>query len=401
MPATTTAEVRLHDRRVGMLRYLKGRSEFAYEDDLSAPAHRTLGQIFEDDPRTVRRARTGVPAWFANLLPEGALRKQIIREMGGGNVGDYTLLIRLGAYLPGAVSVHADAEPDDDFVPEASGGAPDHPLRHSLAGVQLKFSVAGSRLTSPVSGDGGWWIVKLPDRVFRDLPANEYLTMRWLAAAGFEVPVVDLVAAGRIEGIADGLADPSDLLYIIERFDRTPGGRVHVEDFAQVADVGPMFKYGEPGQSYDGLGAVVAQLCGTEGYLDFVRRLAAMIIVGNTDAHLKNWALLYPDGHTPRLAPVYDFHSLTIYSAYKYDPLALSINSQKSPTGITLDDFRRLAERIGEDPDVTADAVAQTVERMRESWRGELLDEANARFEALARHYGDRLRSLPICGSTV
>jgi serine/threonine-protein kinase HipA len=28
--------------------------------------------------------------------------------------------------------------------------------------------------------------------------------------------------------------------------------------------------------------------------------------MGNVDAHLKNWALIYPDGITPKLAPLYD-----------------------------------------------------------------------------------------------
>ncbi|GAA3188385.1 type II toxin-antitoxin system HipA family toxin [Dactylosporangium siamense] len=392
----TTAEVRLHGRRVGFLRFNKGRTEFVYEDDLDAPSHQTLGQIFEDDPRAVRRAFTGIPAWFANLLPEGALRKQIIREMGGGNVGDFTLLLRLGDYLPGAVSVHAESEPADDIGPEPPAETPEHPLRHSLAGVQLKFSISSDRMTSPASGDGGWWIVKLPDRTFRDLPANEYLTMRWLAATGFEVPAVDLVPATNVKGVAEGLADPNELLYVIERFDRTPAGRLHVEDFAQVADVEPLFKYGEPGQSYDGLAAVVAQLCGTDGYLDFIRRLAAMIVVGNTDAHLKNWALCYPDGRTPQLSPVYDFHSLTIYSQYRWQPLSLSINGQKAPGSITLDDFRGMAERIGEDPEKTARIVAETVERMRAAWTGELLEEARGRFDPLARHYAERLRSLSI-----
>ncbi|MFI5907385.1 HipA domain-containing protein [Dactylosporangium sp. NPDC051541] len=174
--------------------------------------------------------------------------------------------------------------------------------------------------------------------------------------------------------------------------------RVPDEDFAQVADVGPMFKYGEPGQSYDGLGAVIARLCGSAGFIDFVRRLTAMVVIGNTDAHLKNWALRYADGQTPGLAPVYDFHSLTIYSQYRYQPLSLSINGQKVPGAVTVDDFRRMAERIGEDPDATAGAVGETVERMRVTWAGDLLDEARGRFAALAGHYEERLRSLPIGG---
>ena len=100
MSPTVDAEVRLHGRRVGALRYDKGGSEFRYEDDLSAPDHKVLGQVFEDAPAALRRARVGVPAWFANLLPEGALRRQIIREMGGGNVGDFTLLLRDPAFRP-------------------------------------------------------------------------------------------------------------------------------------------------------------------------------------------------------------------------------------------------------------------------------------------------------------
>ncbi|MER7002655.1 hypothetical protein ABT297_06360 [Dactylosporangium sp. NPDC000555] len=94
---------------------------------------------------------------------------------------------------------------------------------------------------------------------------------------------------------------------------------------------------------------------------------------------------------------MYDFHSLTIYSQYRYEPLALSMNGEKArPVHVTLDDFRRMAERIGEDPEATARTVAETVERMRAAWAGELLAEARGRFEPLAGHYEERLRSLPI-----
>jgi serine/threonine-protein kinase HipA len=47
--------------------------------------------------------------------------------------------------------------------------SPDHPIRHSLAGVQLKFSVRDSHFTFPASGDVSWWIAKLPDRSLKDL----------------------------------------------------------------------------------------------------------------------------------------------------------------------------------------------------------------------------------------
>ena len=39
---------------------------------------------------------------------------------------------------------------------------------------------------------------------------------------------------------------------------------------------------------------------------EFVKRFVAFVLMGNVDAHLKNWALMYPDGITPKLAPLYD-----------------------------------------------------------------------------------------------
>ncbi|MEH1028981.1 HipA domain-containing protein [Micromonospora profundi] len=394
----TTAEVRLHGHRVGELQFLQGGSEFIYDDDLSSPDHRVLGQIFEDDPRSVRRARVGLPPWFANLLPEGALRRQIIRELGGGRIGDFTLLLRVGSNLPGAVTVHADREPKDDFLPAAAEQI-DHPLRHSLAGVQLKYSISTDRLAVPVSGQGGWWIVKLPDQGLLELPTNEYLTMSWLAAAGFPVPAVHLLRADEVKGLPDGLVRPADFVYVIQRFDRAPGERIHVEDFAQVADVEPMFKYSESGASYDSLAAAIRQLTGDDGYHDFITRLVALLVVGNTDGHLKNWAIRYADGRTPHLAPVYDFHSLSVYSTYRWAPLALSLDSETVPSAITGDNFRRLAERAGADPEQTFDTVAQTVARLRTAWTTTVAEEARARFDALADHYTRRLDTLPICSS--
>ena len=390
------AEVRLHGRHVGLLRYDRGGSTFVYDDDLTAKGHQTLGQIFEDDPRTPRRARVGVPAWFANLLPEGALRRQVLREIGLGGVGDFTLLRRLGADLPGAVTVHAESEPETDLSVDAQE-EPDHRIRASLAGIQLKYSVSRDRLTFPASGNAAWWIVKIPDRSLRDLAANEYLTMRWLRAAGMDVPAVHLVRAKEIGGIPDGLVDPAEFVYLIERFDRGVSGRVHVEDFAQVADVEPKFKYGEIGASYDGLAAVLLQVVGMPGYEDFIRRLVAMLIVGNTDAHLKNWALIYPDGRSAQLAPIYDFHSLTIYDRYRYTPLALGLNGERAAGLIGLDDLRGLADRCGADPEHTAQTAVEAVHMLRTVWSGDLREEGESRFPALSRHFMLRLDSLPIC----
>lgn len=293
--------------------------------------------------------------------------------------------------------MHSEVEPTDDLGTADAG--PDHPLRHSHAGVQLKYTVRDERLSFPASGSGGWWIVKLLDPGLPELPVNEYLTMRWLAAAGLDVPVIQLLAAKEVDGIPSGMVDPASLVYLVSRFDRTPTGRVHVEDFAQVADVEPMRKYGDSGVTYDSLAAAILGLVGPAGFDQLIERLAAMLVIGNTDAHLKNWGLRYADGRHPELSPVYDFHSLTVYTRYQYQPLALSLNGVREPGYITYDDLRALAERCGTDPDRAVTIAMATVARLREAWAGELYTEAAARFAALAEHFSHRLRTLPICSA--
>lgn len=171
------------------------------------------------------------------------------------------------------------------------------------------------------------------------------------------------------------------------------------EDFAQVADVDPTFKYGRSGATYDSLGGAVLSLMGETGYFDYIGRLTAMIIVGNTDAHLKNWSLCYLDGKTPSLSPIYDYQSLTAYTRYLYAPLALSLGGEVSPGLIELDHFRILAENAGAGAEETARVVRDMAERLRAAWSGELKGEADARFPALSRHFAERLVSLPICSA--
>jgi serine/threonine-protein kinase HipA len=154
-------------------------------------------------------------------------------------------------------------------------------------------------------------------------------------------------------------------VFLIQRFDRSPTGHLHVEDLAQVADAPPAFKYGEFGASYESVGRTIRSLAGEDAFRDYVRRLVAMVVVGNTDAHLKNWALIYPDGRTP----MYDFHSLTVYSTYRYQGLALSLAGQKAPGQVDLENFKVLAQASGFDAQWTEEIVGEAVDDLRR-WLG-------------------------------
>ncbi|MDP2084508.1 MAG: HipA domain-containing protein, partial [Gemmobacter sp.] len=97
------------------------------------------------------------------------------------------------------------------------------------------------------------------------------------------------------------------------RYDRSVGRngqllRVHQEDFAQANGLPPGRKY-ERGTLR---GLDLQNLLQTGRYLSATDALALLdqvifnIVVANTDAHAKNYSLLLPVGHGPRLAPLYD-----------------------------------------------------------------------------------------------
>ena len=185
----------------------------------------------------------------------------------------------------------------------------------SLAGVQLKFSAVrepGDRFTLPFQGRNGDWILKFGSAQFPKLPENEFATMQWASRSGLDVPRHELVPVRSIAGLDPRFFDLGENVFVIERYDRLPdGARIHQEDFAQVRGILPEHKYA--GASYEGLARFVGDLCGHDDLLEFIRRVVFNILCGNSDAHLKNWSLIYPDGRTARLAPAYDMVFVRYY----------------------------------------------------------------------------------------
>lgn len=103
---------------------------------------------------------------------------------------------------------------------------------------------------------------------------------------------------------------PFDEILAVRRFDRLAGGgRRHMEEFTQILGYEPRQKYGQGlFKDYSAMLRIVDRLSvdPARDAQEFVNRFVAFILMGNTDAHLKNWAVVYPDGIHPRLAPLYD-----------------------------------------------------------------------------------------------
>ena len=349
-------DVSLHGRHIGTLLKEPGTSvvSFVLEDDYMADRARpVLGQQFEDrtEHRVFRQARHPgrLPAFFANLLPEGALQAIVLSQRPEGD--DASILAFVGEDLPGAVTVRpAEAGSPTAAAPAKTFDEPGLPttptgpeeLRFSLAGVQLKFSAVrdpDQRFTLPFRGRNGGWILKFGSQRYPMLPENELQTMQWASRSGLVVPHNELVPVRSIGGLDPRFFDLGDNVFVIERYDRSPdGARIHQEDFAQVRGALPEQKYS--GASYEGLARFVGDLCGQEDLVELLRRVVFAILSGNTDAHLKNWSLVYPDRRTARLSPAYDLVFVRYY--LETDQLALPLAKEKNPAKIGWEHITRV-----------------------------------------------------------
>lgn len=335
-----------------------------------------LGQSFEDDLGAHRRALSRLPAWFSNLLPEGALRELVARDAGVEPAREFRLLEHLGDDLPGAIRVEqedppaarAGGEPADALEDLETGTHEDSAWHFSLAGVQLKFSALRSDrgMTVPVSGQGGDWILKLPDLRYPGVPANEHATMRWAAASGITIPEIDLVDIGRVSGLpATGIPRQETQAFVIRRFDRpVPGKRLHMEDFNQILGLYPEQKYAR--FNYETIARLTLALTGVAGLEELIRRYVFMLASGNGDAHHKNWTLIYPDGVQAALSPAYDLVSTIQYMPD--DRLALNFGRSKRWEDMGMDTFRRLARKIDFDEAQIVGWTLQAVAATQQTW---------------------------------
>lgn len=372
-------DVLLHDRQIGTLTRLPDdRVLFAFaEDYVDDPERAVLSLSFKDAfgalITDVAPTRTRLPPFFANLLPEGAMRDYLAERARVDPEREFFLIWVLGRDLPGALRIlPADRQslPEEDDEARPRGGREDGGgvLRFSLAGVQLKFSAvrnAAGGLTVPAQGVGGSWIVKLPSTVHSGVPENEFAMMELARRVGIDVPRTKLVPTGDIKGLPKGVETMEGRALAVERFDRVGDGGVHIEDFAQVFGVYPERKYAKA--SYRSIAKVLWVETGEAGVAEFVRRLVFTALIGNGDMHLKNWSLIYRDGRAAQLSPAYDLVSTIGY--IENDRLALNFTDSKEFRSLTKPEFARFAAKAGLPEKLTLDTMHDSVARFRGAWR--------------------------------
>ena len=372
--------VYLGKRQIGIItRFTGDRYLFSFEQDyIDDPDRPTLslsykgrsGELFTSQRLVSKR----LPPFFSNLLPEGHLRTYLAGKAGVNEEREFFLLAVLGSDLPGAVTVkpiEQDTSPESNHEEDKDhhhGGDGETALHFSLAGVQLKFSAimeTSGGLTIPVNGKGGSWIVKLPSNRFPAVPENEYVIMNLARKVGIKVPDILLIPTQDIKGLPKDIGQIEGKALVVKRFDRGPDHkRIHMEDFAQVFSQYPESKYKDA--SYANIASILWAEAGQDSTFEFIRRLVFSITIGNGDMHLKNWSLLYPDGHKPILSPAYDLVSTIPY--IPEDKLGLSFGKSSSLSTITKDQVRRFSETARLPVSPIWEIVNKTVSNTKESW---------------------------------
>lgn len=303
-----------------------------YINDIGRPvlSYSYIGQTDADTVATLRarlderlvRSDGRWPAYFQNLLPESHNRERLARERGCSPDDEFELLAAAGHDLMGAIEV--EPVPREDGIPDpvrlwhtAQGldvlepGFVDSPVEDaaSIPGVVTKFSAVhdGRRYVVRRHGQAGSYILKLPTTRHPDLVELEMTGYRLCQALELDCAEAQIISRADAE-LPEHI--PFDQILAVRRFDRGEGGlRIHMEEFAQVLRYEPRSKYGKD---------LIVDYAAMLGFLnrfspqyardikEFIRRFVAFILLGNTDAHLKNWAVTYPDGVRPQLAPLYD-----------------------------------------------------------------------------------------------
>lgn len=345
---------------------------------MARPGDEDATQRLLQDERS-KSALIKAPPYFSNLLPEGGMRARIAAELKVHEDREFDLLAALGNDLPGAVVLRradtpehmnhrrvniAQAQTEKAFPPE---------LKASLAGMQLKFSMLrqGDHFTFIRAGEQGHYILKPPSNVFEALPMVEVATMAAAKAAGIETPDVMLVDPAQVEGVSNmHNYRQGEPFYAIRRFDRLDDGRRrHSEDFAQVFNLRTSEKYRHA--NYEQIARTLLMYAGgLDDVTEMSRRLMLNILLGNGDAHVKNWSLLYEDPRRPRLAPAYDLVSTIVYTD-KDNSVALNMGGIKRFQEIGLDTFNVFLQRTGvtdQYRDAVMHAVVETGKGVLERW---------------------------------
>ena len=428
---TDTLTVWWGDDIVGSLRIDRhGDTSFCYAETwLIKPSARaiSISLPLRAEPFSRRESRP----FFEGLLPEESQRAAAAGALGLSVGNEFRLLEALGGEVAGALALWPEGERppaeatsiepakplDDDALYGILNRLPTRPmlagergLRLSLAGAQAKLPVVvdNGQIALPMPGQPTTHILKPPIERFEGTTENEAFAMRLAREVGLSVAEVDYrriqggsqaSPAARIQGRTAGRSPRNDPghpcvrgwsqaspaarpcvrgrgFLLVERYDRVVGSgrvkRLHQEDFCQALGFPSSRKYAADGGPVFRDCFQLLRSSATRPAREVLKLFDAAIfnlIIGNADAHAKNYSLLYRD-NAVEMAPLYDLLATVAYPDLS-PRLAMKIAGRSTLDDLKATDWGRFAKESGlTEPFVRrrakalADNVLQTAERI-------------------------------------
>lgn len=333
------------------------------------PSPLSLSLPLREDPFSLTEWRP----YFEGLLAEGAAREALAAELQLPEDDWIGLLAACARDCIGDVLIRRDselAEPLDatpseyepislDDIRVILGSAPstassNAQRRLSLAGAQSKTGLAHD---PSCDMDEGWLVPRglaatthiLKTSYLRDVPEIEFLCTKAAQACEIKTP-------------ESSLLDLGGPVLAVERFDRSVCSsreglcveRLHQEDAAQAFGVTPASKYVElDGGSIAALARLIRERS-THPAADITqlaRTVCFSYLIGNCDAHLKNFSVIYGEGRAElgaslSLAPAYDLVYTTRFERFSRT-MAMAMGGVRSIDEVTPDTFEALARELG------------------------------------------------------
>lgn len=288
--------------------------------------------------------------FFQHLGAEGWLREQQARITHTSEEDDLGLLLRYGSDCIGAVSIQSS---QTSIFPASVEEITVNPGR-TVSGVQKKLLVTKDNATrtfipAQLSGAAPY-IAKFNSASIPTLVRNEALSLRWISVVLGKEEVNEFTLSN--------IPALNETALIVTRFDRTPHGeKLRLEDCAQILCKPKGRDYsGKYDAAYEDIADIISKHSSraTIDLSRFFKRLVAFALIGNCDAHLKNFSLLEaPTGL--RLSPTYDVLNTVIYPGYNQD-LALSICGRK----VAFDEIdQKILTKFGQEIGLSAKIIDQ------------------------------------------
>ncbi|MHA7774601.1 HipA domain-containing protein [Roseibium sp. M-1] len=382
-------DVYLREEKIGLLEQDEsGQLSFAY-----APDYLAEGKVAISVSMPLREeafADAVARPFFSGLLPDERARQRLTSALGVSRENAFGLLEIIGGECAGALSLLPQGRSLPVFNPceivqldekqlvkvldllrlrPLLGG--EEGVRMSLAGAQDKLAVCVQEGQISLQKDGGptTHILKPFIEGLDGTVENELFCMMLAGRMGLDAPSVSKSSAGKTDFI------------LVERYDRhveKDGSirKLHQEDFCQALGVPPELKYEEEGGPGVSHSQALIQECTQRPAADrltFQRMLIFHYLVGNADAHAKNYALLYRNG-TPDLAPVYDVVCTAAYPRLA-KKMAMQIGGRSLPDTILLEHWLTLVP--------TTKAAQQLLVRELAHMAGEIGKKADTLLEEL------------------